>query len=641
MSISEEKNNWENWKLVKPINEQGWSYQTCPACKHKEQTLLAHCESGHFFCENCSNIGNVNEDPHRLKGRKNKTTLPFELEWWKKDEEQLPLNKIAGWFKKESISIEMVKEYNISVTKTFFPKTGKKHYALALPCYETGQDLPTDVLYLAINPKGGYTNGMKKMIHGSGIPWGWNSVDMEEVIIVNHPLDRLALLSVGKESVVCFPDNLDVRNPDSHKKSTWDFLQIIESDIINTKKIIFAFDDSEESIILENELGRRFGKEKCFRTRWNDPLSDPNKNPSAIEIYKEYGEENGAESIEQSIEDASPFPVTGIYELKDVEDRFEALYEFGLQPGLSTGWPSVDPFYTVVPGQWTLITGMPGSGKSSWLDGLLIQLADLHDWNIGVFSPENQPIERYYAGLIEKASGKAFNQTQGREKLTIAEKDKWKYWVNRHFKYILPDEEESNWSLEGILSLAKVLVYRYGIKALVIDPWNEIEHNRSGGLSETDYISAALTKVRRFAKNFGVHVFIVAHPTKMLPNADGVYPVPTPYNVAGGAHWRNKADNAITIYRNIGEADEDITDVYVQKIRFKEVGRVGMTSLRAEKLTGKYIDDVNHERRKSFLQDGKYMPSTEQREKRREYSKANKKGLVLEEAQSPDKMFDI
>lgn len=634
--MSDQINHWSNWKLLKPL-EEGWSYQECPACKHKAETLLAHNQSGHFFCENCSFIGNVNEEPNKIKGRKNKISLPFELEWWKKDEEKLNINKTLGWFKKESISKEIVEENEIYITQTFFPKSGKKHYALALPCYQDGEELPTDILYLAINPKGGYTNGMKKMIHGSGIPWGWNNIDNNEIIIVTHPLDRLALLASGESSVACFPDNLDVRDPEAHKKSTWDFLQLIEDDISTTNKIIFAFDESEESIVLENELGRRFGKEKCFRTRWNDVLSDPNKSLNAIEIFKEYG----SESIISSLEDATPFPITGIYELRDVEDRFEALYEFGLQPGLSTGWPSIDPYYTVVPGQWTLVTGMPGSGKSSWLDGLLINLSRLHDWNIGVFSPENQPIERYFAGLIEKASGKAFNTTRGREKLSAEEKDQWKYWANRHFKYILPDEEDNNWSLEGILSLAKVLVYRYGIKALVIDPWNEIEHNRSGGASETDYISAALTKVRRFAKNFGVHVFIVAHPTKMIPNADGKYPVPTPYNVAGGAHWRNKADNAITIYRNIGDIDEDITDVYVQKIRFKEVGHVGMTSLRADRTTGKYIDDVNHERRKSFLLEGKSMPSTEQREKERKFNKSNKSGIPLKEADSPGQLFDI
>ena len=121
---------------------------------------------------------------------------------------------------------------------------------------------------------------------------------------------------------------------------------------------------------------------------------------------------------------------------------------------------------------------------------------------------------------------------------------------------------------------------------MILDPWNELEHNRPAGLSETEYISQTLSKVRRFARINDVHVWIVAHPTKLQKDRDtGEYPVPTLYDISGSAHWYNKADNGITVYRH---NDEDLTDIYVGKIRFREVGQRGKTTLAYCREAGTY-----------------------------------------------------
>ena len=88
-------------------------------------------------------------------------------------------------------------------------------------------------------------------------------------------------------------------------------------------------------------------------------------------------------------------------------------------------------------------------------------------------------------------------------------------------------------------------------------------------MNEVDYISYALTEIRRFARKYKVHVYIVAHPKFMRKARDGQYPVPTPYDVSGSAHWINKADNFLTVYRNVRLIDENITDIHIQKIRFR------------------------------------------------------------------------
>jgi twinkle protein len=109
---------------------------------------------------------------------------------------------------------------------------------------------------------------------------------------------------------------------------------------------------------------------------------------------------------------------------------------------------------------------------------------------------------------------------------------------------ILPEEP----SINAILAVAKALVLRKGIRGLVIDPWNEIEHGRTQGQTETEYISIVLSRIRQFARAHGVHVWLVAHPAKLFKEANGKYPVPGPYDVSGSAHWRNKADCCLAVW---------------------------------------------------------------------------------------------
>ena len=161
-------------------------------------------------------------------------------------------------------------------------------------------------------------------------------------------------------------------------------------------------------------------------------------------------------------------------------------------------------------------------------------------------------------------------------------------WLGEHFSFILPDEDDL--TVNGVLRLARSLVYRKGIKGLVIDPWNELDHSRTSNQSETEYISDSLTKIRRFARKYGVHVWLVAHPTKLQKQTNGKYPVPTPYDVSGSAHWRNKADNCLAVWRDLSELDSKEVQVHVQKIRFKEVGQIGMVELVYDYLTGRYFD---------------------------------------------------
>ena len=158
-------------------------------------------------------------------------------------------------------------------------------------------------------------------------------------------------------------------------------------------------------------------------------------------------------------------------------------------------------------------------------------------------------------------------------------------WIDQHYHFIVPDEAIT---IDALLDKARQLVQRYGIRGLVIDPWNEFDHRRTGNVNETEYVSQSLGSIRRFARNYGVHTWIVAHPAKMQKDKEtGDYPVPTPYDISGSAHFRNKADNCITIHRQL-EGDTYSVEVHVQKVRFREVGKPGKAILKWNPANGRY-----------------------------------------------------
>lgn len=98
-------------------------------------------------------------------------------------------------------------------------------------------------------------------------------------------------------------------------------------------------------------------------------------------------------------------------------------------------------------------------------------------------------------------------------------------------------------------------------------------------MSETEYVSQMLTKIKRFAQHYDAHVWFVAHP-KQLQQWRG--DAPNLYDISGSAHFVNKADNGVVIHRvreeGAGEpstAPKQVND----KVRFGWMG-VGAAGVR-------------------------------------------------------------
>jgi energy-coupling factor transporter ATP-binding protein EcfA2 len=284
--------------------------------------------------------------------------------------------------------------------------------------------------------------------------------------------------------------------------------------------------------------------------------------------------------------------VNGIFRADEMRDSILNLYHTGLKPGLSTGWYEVDSLYSVRPCEMTIVTGIPGSGKSTWLDALAVNLYNNHEWRTAFCSPENWPISRHAAGLIEKVIGKPFNRdTPTAQRMNSDEVEHGLNIVSDAFYFTQLQEENMN--IQHILEVMQGVIEKHGVNGIVLDPWNELEHRRPTDKSETEFISESLGQIRRFARFNKVHIWVVAHPTKLKRKDDGTYPVPRLYDIAGSAAFYNKADNGICVHRKDPRKPE--VSVYVQKIRFKEIGKIGKAQLGFVADNGTYFDIPKNE----------------------------------------------
>jgi twinkle protein len=361
--------------------------------------------------------------------------------------------------------------------------------------------------------------------------------------------------------------------------SSLNYLESASELLESASEVILAVDGDEPGQKLESELARRIGIEKCKKVTWPEGCKDAN------DVLITYGDE----ALQKCIADAKPFPIDGLFTADDMKAELKHLFEHGEKKGVSTGWDNVDTLYTVRPKEWTVVTGVPSHGKTSWLNALLINIAKTEGWRFGMYSPENQPVHNHIAVLMQLYSGIPFEEGWGAPKMTESEFLEAEQFVKKHFTFILPSDED-NHSIDNVLRLARASVLRHGINGLVIDPWNELDHTRESGMSETEHINWCLTKIRRFARKYSVHVWVVAHPQKMYRDSGGTYPMPTLYDISGSAHFRNKADNGIVIHRpNFMDFSAAVT-VSVQKVRFKAVGHAGETSLYFNGRTGRYSE---------------------------------------------------
>lgn len=336
-------------------------------------------------------------------------------------------------------------------------------------------------------------------------------------------------------------------------------------------QVVVSVDADNPGQILGEEIARRLGKAKVSRVLWSG-----GKDANDILMAA------GAEGLRQQAEAIQPWPLEGVRSVSDYEDEVLDLYRNGNAKGLSTGLPSIDPIYQVATGLLTVLTGHPASGKSEWLDYILTKLATQHDWKIAICSFEN-PTKIHLAKLAEKILNSPFFEGMHPRMEEDALREALRF-LNRHFVFI-DFSDGTPATISRVLERADLAVQRLGCRGLVIDPFNYLAPPGNDGWSPSA-ISDMLTEVRRFAVSHDAHVWMVAHPAKMMKvGAD--MPVPTGMDISGAYAWWAKCDHGLTVHR---QDQKGTVLVRSWKARFKWLGSHGDVELLYDPVSGCYND---------------------------------------------------
>lgn len=548
------KESFAQYGIDVPNGRAGEIDVPCPECsptrkKKKDPCLSVNTDEGTWFCHHCGWAGGLKrDDAGRIEPVPKVYSRPKPFRASELSE------KAVRFLKGRGITPTVAHRNRLSTQTVFMPQCGEQVSTICFPYYRDGE---------LVNAK--YRDGRKHFRMEKGaerILFGLDDIDPTATIIVEGELDKLSCETAGWPNCVSVPDGAPT--PDTKNYSNkFEFLD--DPRVAAVELWVIAVDGDEPGKRLSEELCRRFGREKCRLVEWPEGCKDAN------EVLKNHG----AEALSQVLAEAKPIPIEGVFTAEDLSGDIDKLYDDGLEKGVSTGWPCLDDYYTVRPGEFTVVTGIPNSGKSNWLDALTVNLARDHGWNFAMFSPENQPLSDHMARIIEKYVGRPFHdgptQRMSRDTMDIARR-----WVSQHFRWILPSDD-AEWTIDAVLERAAQLVYQYGIRGLVIDPWNEMEHLCPADQTETQYISQSLKRIRQFGRRYGVHVWIVVHPTKLRKNERGDYPVPTLYD-CGGCH----SEDTDVLTRTGWKAHADVTkddwvacfDLETETIRYEKPSKV-------------------------------------------------------------------
>jgi twinkle protein len=197
-------------------------------------------------------------------------------------------------------------------------------------------------------------------------------------------------------------------------------------------------------------------------------------------------------------------------------------------------------------------------------------MVNRHKWPVCFASFEQMPQIDHRRALRSWYGGGAVKDLDAE---TVEKADKW---IDANFSFIVPDES-SYPTVPWVLDRFAASALRYGTRLFVLDPWNELEHDRPPGVSLTEHVGTALRDIKAFTRKYEAHLIVVAHPAKLRREQDGKYPIPTLYDISDSAHWANKADVGIIVHRKT----EDETMVKIAKSRYHDqIGKPGEVSVR-------------------------------------------------------------
>lgn len=556
----------------------------CPFCSSTRRNKSDRClsytirtdgsERVLYECKHCSESGIV-----VLEQR------PFVQPRRKREEkpQPIPLTDVQAlspehfeWLTEvRNISAEVVTDWGIVSGTKWFRKVDTELPCFGFPYVYEGNT--TAIKWRTTDKKevGMTQDGAAKIFYGLN----HLSENAKQLIITEGELDALAYATVGVENVLSVPNGAPDKKPDENyvldaEKDQVKFAYLWHSKELIEKadKIYLSTDGDLPGDYLAEELARRIGKAKCWRVTYPEGCKDAN------DVLIQHGED----ALRECVAKAAPWPISGLNGANHYRDKVLDLYRNGPAKGVGIDLREVDEIVKWVPGEFYLVTGIPGMGKSEFIDYVTFRTASWHNWNWAYCSFEN-PTHDHLSKLARKYVRKPFFTGQ-HVRMTEKELNDAIDWIDERFVFV-NQEDGLLPTIDNIIEMGKAAVLRAGIRGIVVDPFNYINRNAEAGV---DGIREILTKFSKFVRDYELVGILVAHPAKQKRDESGAYRVADGYDVSGSADFYNIPDFGLTVHRQ--DKRDTLTEVHNWKTRRTQNGCVGSALIEYDALSGLYIE---------------------------------------------------
>tara|TARA_S200002703_G_scaffold152176_1_gene152351 strand:+ start:482 stop:2161 length:1680 start_codon:yes stop_codon:yes gene_type:complete len=537
------------------IKKQSGEYKTtCPKCSHtrknrKDKCLSVNITKGIYNCHNCGWSGTV-----KKFSAKPDYIIPTR--------ENIQINtRVLNWFSERKISEPTLIHWKIGESLEYMPQVNKKRRVINFNYYRENK---------LINTKFRDSEKNFKMVSGAElIFYGIDNIkELDTAYIVEGEIDALSLHEAGLYSVCSVPNGASKGN------QKLEYLDNCYKYFENKQTIVICTDNDAPGLSLRNELARRFGFYKC---KYVDFGEYKDANDVLVNADKE--------TLRNIILNNKSFPLEGILNIDNIWDSVLNYNENGIK-NYSIGMGNSDSYFNLAFGEWTVVTGIPNSGKSDIVDQICCNLATKYGFRCAMFAPESYPYEGHIKRIANKLNEKICDNT---------DLNNTKDFIEEHFHWVKIDLE--NLTLKGILDAFKQLVLQKGVNVCVIDPYNMLDHSAQRDYS---YVGRLLSQITQFCQQTKTHLFLVAHPRK-IESIEGKYRKPTLYDISGSSDFFNKSYNGLIVFRQIGQKSKyksDIVSVYVEKVKRKENGQLGQFEVAPDFVNGGVYKHLTRENKK-------------------------------------------
>ena len=396
-------------------------------------------------------------------------------------------------------------------------------------------------------------NAQRTLYNIDNVKKYWNRTGKKNIIICEGEIDVISFYEAGVINAVTLPDG-------APKQAKYDLNDLRFQALKNCKwlneveKVYIATDQDDAGKALHLELVHRFGKDRCLRIQFPNQQGDvitKDANECLVEL--------GRNVLIETIKNAVPYPIDGIYTVKNYKKEVLDIYNGKIQKPLSTGFNILDMIYKIQPATFHLVTGVPNHGKSNFIDQLAVNMYRNYGWKFCIFSPEHST-PQHIRRVVEKIIKKPFDSGR-HQRMSETELVEGLRILNENFYFI--ENKDTIPTIDWILSKARQSALKFGIKGMIIDPYNEINSSREGNKREDEHIRDIISKCKKFCRTHEITMWMVAHPSK-LPRDNGKINPPTLYDVSGSAHWNNMCDVGLVVHRDF---DNNRTRVILRKVR--------------------------------------------------------------------------